>query len=296
MANKVAILTDSTCDLGNNLLKEYNIDFIPLHVNFDNESYDDLVNINLEQLYQKVDEKGKLPTTSCPSQMEIKVFLEKYLNRGYDIVYTGISSEMSSTFHNFKMVSEELEQDRIFLVDSGNFSTGIGLLLLKAAKFRDQGLSAREIAKQLEDIVPRIKVQFVLDRLDYMHKGGRCSSVAYVFSKVLSVKPMIVVREKTMQVGTKFIGSITKAQKGMTKIFLNDFHKIDKEFVFITHTMAYSGAKYIRNLIQDVSGDIEHLYETVAGCVIGSHCGKNTIGILYIMKEEKVKKVENIVL
>lgn len=102
MANKVAILTDSTCDLGNDLLKEYNIDFIPLHVNFDNESYDDLVNINLEQLYQKVDEKGKLPTTSCPSQMEIKVFLEKYLNQGYDIVYTGISSEMSSTFHNFK--------------------------------------------------------------------------------------------------------------------------------------------------------------------------------------------------
>lgn len=294
MANKVAILTDSTCDLGKDLLEKYDIDFIPLHVNFGNETYDDLININLEQLYKKVEESGNLPTTSCPSHMEVESFLKKYLELGYDIVYTGISSQMSATYNVFKLVAEELDQERIFIVDSGNLSTGIGLLLLKAARFRDQGLSAREIAEKLEEIVPRIKVQFVIDRLDYLYKGGRCSSVAYVFSKVLSVKPMIVVREKTMQVGTKFIGSITKAQKGMTKIFLNDFHKIDKEFVFITHTLSFSGAEYIRSLIEDAIPQIDHLYETVAGCVIGSHCGKNTIGILYIMKEENVKKVENI--
>lgn len=294
MINKVAILTDSTCDLGIDLLEKYKIDFIPLHVNFDCETYDDLVNINLEQLYQKVEEKGCLPRTSCPSHTEVEIFLKKYLNQGYDIVYTGISSQMSATYNVFKLVAEELDKDRIFIVDSGNLSTGIGLLLLKAATFREQGFSAREIAKKLEEIVPRIKVQFVIDRLDYLYKGGRCSSVAYAFSKVLSVKPMIVVREKTMQVGTKFIGSITKAQKGMTKIFLNDFNKIDKEFVFITHTLSFSGADYIRSLIKDVIPKIDNLYETVAGCVIGSHCGKNTIGILYIMKEENVKKVENI--
>lgn len=294
MANKVAILTDSTCDLGKELMEKYQIDFIPLHVNFEDETYDDLVNINLEQLYQKVDEKKKLPTTSCPSPMEIKTFLMKYLEQGYDVVYTGISSKMSSTYDTFLMVQKELEQDRVYIVDSGNLSTGIGLLLLKAAKFRDEGFSAKEIAQKLEEIVPRVKVQFVIDRLDYLYKGGRCSSVAYVFSKVLSVKPMIVVREKTMQVGSKFIGSITKAQKGMTKIFLNDFDKIDKEFVFITHTMAYDGAKYIHSLINEAKPQIEHLYETVAGCVIGSHCGKNTIGILYIMKDEMVKKVENV--
>lgn len=294
MANKVAILTDSTCDLGKDLLEKYKIDFIPLHVNFNNETYDDLVNINLEELYQKVEEKGKLPTTSCPSQVEVENFLKKYLDQGYDIVYTGISSEMSATYNVFKLVAEELDNEKIYIVDSGNLSTGIGLLLLKAAKFRDEGFSAKEIAKKLEEIVPRVKVQFVIDRLDYLHKGGRCSSVAYVFSKVLSVKPMIVVREKTMQVGSKFIGSIIKAQKGMTKIFLNDFDKIDKEFVFITHTFAFSGAEYIRSLIKEITPEIEHLYETVAGCVIGSHCGKNTIGILYIMKEENVKKVENI--
>lgn len=294
MSNKVAILTDSTCDLGHELIEKYNIGVIPLHVNFDNESYEDGVQITLEQLYKKVEEKGVLPTTSAASHGEVKAFFKKYLDEGYDIVYTGISSAMSVTFQVMNLVARELAPERIHLVDSGNLSTGIGLLLLKAATFRDQGLSAKEIAEKLEDIVPRVKSQFVIDTLDYLHKGGRCSSVAYVFSKVLKVKPMIVVREKTLQVGAKFIGSITKAQKGMTNLFLKDFDNIDKEFVFITHTLSYDGAENIRNLISGVSDQIENLYETVAGCVIGTHCGKNTIGILYIMKDEIVKKEENI--
>lgn len=201
---------------------------------------------------------------------------------------------MSATYQIACLVKQELAPDRIFVVDSGNLSTGIGLLLLKATKFRDMGYSAMQIANELENIVPRVKAQFVIDTLDYLYKGGRCSTVSYAFSKVLRIKPMIVVREKAMQVGTKFVGSITRAQAGMTKMFLNDFEKIDKEFVFITHTMAYEGAKYIRNMISNVSPQIENLYETVAGCVIGSHCGRNTIGILYIMKDEIVAKVDNI--
>ena len=294
MNNKVVILSDSTCDLGEELLNKYDIHVLPLHVNFDDESYLDGKEIQLEQLYQKVETKQKLPTTSAASYGEMRDFFEKYLNEGYEIVYTGISSQMSVTYNVACTVREDLDEKRIFLVDSGNLSTGIGLILLKAAKFRDQGLSAAEIAKKLNDIVPRVKSQFVIDTLEYLYKGGRCSGVAYVFSKVLKVKPLIVVREKTLQVGAKFVGSIAKAQKGMTNIFLKDFPNIDKEFVFITHTFSYDGAKYIKSLISDVSNQIENLYETVAGCVIGSHCGKNTIGILYIMKDEIVKKQENI--
>ncbi|MCM1514427.1 MAG: DegV family protein [Anaeroplasma bactoclasticum] len=293
--NKVAILSDSTCDLVATLLDAYRIDTIPLHVNFGESSYDDGVNITLEELYHKVEKEGNLPTTSACSYGETKSFFQRYLNDGYDIVYTGISSKMSVTFQVATLVREELDTTRIFVVDSGNLSTGIGLLLLKAARMRDEGLSAREIATQLEEIVPRVKSQFVIDTMDYLYKGGRCTAVQFAFSKVLRVKPMIVVREKTMQVGAKFIGNITKAQRGMTNMFLKDFDKIDKEFVFITHTFAYEGANYIRSLIENVAEKIEHIYETVAGCVIGSHCGKNTIGILYIMKDEMVKKVENVV-
>ena len=269
--NKVAILSDSTCDLSKELLEQYNIDTIPLHVSFDEESYKDGVDITLEELYNKAEKLGKLPKTSAPSQGEMTAFFKKYLDEGYDIVFTGISSKMSATYQIACLVKQELAPNRIFVVDS-----------------------AMQIANELENIVPRVKAQFVIDTLDYLYKGGRCSTVSYAFSKVLRIKPMIVVREKTMQVGTKFVGSITRAQSGMTKMFLNDFEKIDKEFVFITHTMAYEGAKYIRNMISNVRPQIENLYETVAGCVIGSHCGRNTIGILYIMKDQIVAKVDNI--
>ena len=294
MSNKVVVISDSTCDLGEELLKKYDIHCFPLHVLFDDESYDDGVNINLNELYEKTESTGKLPKTSAASHGEIKNYFKQFIDQGYDIVYTGISSAMSATFQVVNIVKNEFPEGRIYVVDSGNLSTGIGLLLLKAAKMRDQGLSAQEIAAELENIVPRVKSQFVIDTLEYLHKGGRCSGVTYIASKLLSIKPMIVVREKTMQVGAKFIGRISKAQKGMTQMFLNDFDKIDKEFVFITHTMSEDGVKNIKNLISPVADQIENIYETVAGCVIGSHCGKNTIGILYIMKEDIVKKEENI--
>lgn len=295
MSNKVVILTDSTCDLGEELLNKYDIKLIPLHVNFGTDSYDDILQIKPKEMFQKIKETGNLPTTSAASLGEMMNFFEKYLKEGYDIVYTGISSQMSVTFQVANLAKEELEADNIYLVDSGNLSTGIGLLLLKAAKFRDQGLSAKEIAEKLEDIVPRVKTQFVIDTLDNLHKGGRCSSVAYVFSKVLRIKPMIVVREKTMQVGAKFVGTISKAQKGMTNIFLKDFENIDKEFVFITHSFAPQGVENIKALISDVSDKIDNLYVTEAGCVIGCHCGENCIGILYIMENEIVKKEENVI-
>lgn len=295
MSNKVVILTDSTCDLSEELLNKYDIKFFPLHVNFGTDSYDDITQIKPKEMFEKINSIGALPTTAAASLGEIINVFKKYLDEGYDIVYTGISSQMSVTFQVANLAKEELEADNIYLVDSGNLSTGIGLLLLKAAKFRDQGFSAKEIAEKLEDIVPRVKTQFVIDTLDNLHKGGRCSSVAYVFSKVLRVKPMIVVREKSMQVGAKFIGSITKAQKGMTNLFLKDFDNIDKEFVFITHSFAEEGVKNIKSLISNVSDQIENLYVTEAGCVIGCHCGENCIGILYIMENEIVKKEENIV-
>ena len=295
MSNKVVIITDSTCDLGEELLNKYDIKFFPLHVNFGTDSYDDITQIKPKEMFEKINSTGTLPTTAAASLGEMMNVFKTYLEQGYDIVYTGISSQMSVNFQVANLAKEELEADNIYLVDSGNLSTGIGLLLLKAAKFRDQGFSAKEIAEKLEEIVPRVKTQFVIDTLDNLHKGGRCSSVAYVFSKVLRVKPMIVVREKSMQVGAKFIGSITKAQKGMTNLFLKDFDNIDKEFVFITHSFAEEGVKNIKSLISNVSDQIENLYVTEAGCVIGCHCGENCVGILYIMENEIVKKEENIV-
>lgn len=286
MSNKVLITSDSTCDLSAELIEKYNVKIIPLHINFGEESYNDNVDINLEKLYKLVDEKNELPKTAAASPGEFYNFFKQYIDEGYDIFYTGIGSKLSISFQNAVMISKEFE-GRVFCVDSANLSTGIGLIVLKACSLRDKGLSAKEIAEEITDIVPRVKAQFVVDTLDYLYKGGRCSGTARFLSSVLSIKPMIVVRHGQMTVGKKFIGSLKKSVYGMTKLFLNDVEHLDPEFVFITHTFASDKAKYIKELIKDVK--IDNLYETIAGCVVGSHCGPNTIGILYILKDQKVE-------
>ena len=151
MSNKVIIITDSTSELGTELSSKYGIISFPLHVVFDGESYDDGININLEKLYEKVEATGTLPKTSAASHGEIMNFFTKYLEEGYDIVYCGISSKLSVTFQVAYLVSQELEEEfgegRIHLVDSQNLSTGIGLLLLKAATLRDMILELKEELK-----------------------------------------------------------------------------------------------------------------------------------------------------
>ena len=286
MNRKVIIASDSTCDLSPELIKEYDVKIIPLYINFENESYKDNLEINLDQLYQKVQEKNEIPKTSAASPKEFHDFFKKFVDDGYDVFYTGIGSELSSTFQTAVIVSEDFD-GHVVCVDSGNLSTGIGLLVLKACTFRDQGMNVNEIAEKVSDIVPRLKVQFVVETLEYLHKGGRCSGTVRFISSILRIKPMIVVREGKMSVGKKFIGSMKKAVVGMVKLFLNDVEHLDPEFVFITHTHAEDKVPQIMELIKDVH--VEHIYDTVAGCVVGSHCGPGTIGILYILKDQKVK-------
>ena len=170
MNRKVIIASDSTCDLSPELIKEYDVKIIPLYINFENESYKDNLEINLDQLYQKVQEKNEMPKTSTVPPKEFHDFFKKFVDEGYDVFYTGIGSELSSTFQTAVIVSEDFD-GHVVCVDSGNLSTGIGLLVLKACTFRDQGMNVNEIAEKVSDIVPRLKVQFVVETLEYLHKG-----------------------------------------------------------------------------------------------------------------------------
>lgn len=289
MNNKVLIASDSTCDLSKELQEKYDVKILPLYITFGEDSYKDNEEINLKELYNQVKVRNELPKTAAIPPKDFHNFFKKYVNEGYDIVFITIGSDLSATFQNARIASEDFE-DHVYCVDSKNLSTGIGLLVLKACTFRDQGLSAKEIVEKVEDIVPHVKSQFVVETLEYLHKGGRCSGTVRFLGSLLSIKPMIVVREGKMTVGKKFFGSMKKAVTGMTKLFLNDLEHLDPEFVFITHTFAFDKADLIRELIKDVK--VENLYETIAGCVIGSHCGTGTIGILYILKDQEVKKEE----
>lgn len=285
--NKVLIFSDSTCDLSKELLEQYNIKIVPLHVNFSDESYLDGVDINTLEVYEKVAEKNEIPKTAAVSPGEFIAFLKPYIDEGYDCFYTGLSSKMSATYQNLVIACEELPENRVFYSDSMNLSTGIGLLLLKACNYRDKGYSAHKIKRLIDELIPHVKVQFVIKTLDYLYKGGRCSSVSKFFGTFLRLKPMIVVRDGKMSVGKKNIGLLRKAVANMTNIFLHDFENIDPEFVFITDS--YNAEGSYQEILADldkhnVLSRIEHVYHTHAGCVIGSHCGDSTIGILYIMK------------
>lgn len=286
MNRKVIIASDSTCDLSDELIKKYDVKIVPLYINFGETSYKDNLEINLNQLYKMVEERNEMPKTSATSPKDLHNFFKKYVDEGYDVFYTGIGSALSSTFQTAVIVSEDFE-GHVSCVDSGNLSTGIGLLVLKACTFRDAGMDLEQITSEIKKIVPRVKAQFVVETLDYLHKGGRCSGTTKFLSSVLRIKPMIVVREGKMTVGKKFIGSMKKSVMGMTKLFLSDVSHLDPEFVFITHTHAEDKVPLIKDMIKDVH--IDNLYDTVAGCVIGSHCGPGTIGILYILKDQEVK-------
>lgn len=286
MNRKVIIASDSTCDLSKELIQKYDVKMIPLHIIFGEESYDDNVNMNLELLYQKVEECGELPKTSAAAPKEFYRFFKQYVDEGYDIFYVGIGANLSSTLQSAMIAADDLD-GHVVCIDGGNLSTGTGLLVLKACTYRDQGYNVHEIAEKITNIVPRVKAQFVVETLDYLHKGGRCSGTTRFIGGLLRIKPMIVVREGKLSVGKKFIGSMKKAITGMVNMFLNDVEHLDPEFVFITHTMAFDKVPFIQDMIKDVH--IDNLFDTVAGSVIGSHCGKGTIGILYILKDQEVK-------
>lgn len=280
----IKIVTDSTNDLDYETLKKYDIEVIPLFVNFSDESFQDGVDITTPQLYEKVKEKNELPKTAAiPIPAFIKVF-QKHVDNGDEVIYTGISKQMSRTFENAILAAREVDESKIFLVDSMSLSTGIGLLLLKACKYRDSGMSANEIKVQLEIDRTKVLSQFVIETMDYLYKGGRCSGMAKIVGTLLKIKPMIAVRDGKMHVAKKPHGKMQVALNIMIDQLKNDLPRLDKSVVIITHSLAFEYCDYIKAKIAEFLPDVPIL-TTVAGCVISSHCGKGTIGILYMVND-----------
>ena len=283
----VRIITDSTNDLTKELLDKMGVTVLPLYVNFGVESYKDGVEINTEKLYEMVKEKNELPKTAAVSVSDFITCFKEIIDNGDEIVFTGISSEMSTTYNNAKMAASELEaEDKIFVVDSRNLSTGIGLLILKAVKDRNKGLSAKEIADNMEKNTKLVLSQFAIEQMDYLHKGGRCSGVAAFAASLLRIKPIIEVRNGKMDVQAKPIGKIKVALDRMFNQLVLDKDRLDTDHILLTHSIAPESAAYLTEKIKAEFPKVD-LIETIAGCVISSHCGPGTIGILYMIKEDK---------
>lgn len=280
---KIKLITDSTCDLSKELIQKFDIEVVPLYVNFKNNSYLDGVNLTVPQMYEMVKDNNELPKTAAPSPGIFEDVFRKYLSQGYEIIFTGIGSKFSATLNSALVAKELINSDHIYLVDSMNLSSGTGLLLLKAGAMIEQGMEVTEIVRRMEEIVPKIRSQFVIKTLDYLYKGGRLNALSAFFGTMLRFKPIIKVRDGVMGVGKKGRGNVNIAINIMVDDMLNEADQIDEDYLMITHSLADTEVEYIRERIKDKLR-IKHIFDTKAGCVISSHCGKGTIGVLYILK------------
>jgi DegV family protein with EDD domain len=271
------ILTDSCADLSQQLISAHHLDAIPLHVlvigkdHLDNE-------LTLSQLFASVDQTGELPKTAAPSVKEFTHFFD----REDPIIYVGLSSQLSATMQNATLASQQLDRDDLILIDSLNLSTGIGLLALKAADLKIEGKSQDEIVQTIESMRSKVRTAFVIDTMDYLHKGGRCTAIQAIFGSMLKIRPIIHVREDgTLGVLDKVRGSRKKALDKLLENFKNDLPNVDLTRVFVTHTGCDDDAAYLVENIKRLS-NAEQVLTTLAGATIASHCGPNTIGVLYI--------------
>ena len=280
MSKPVMITADSTCDLSEELLNRYNVKILPLTILLGEESFLDGAHYTPADMYKRYRADGTLPKTAAPSLQQITEFFTPFLNEGYEIVHLDISSELSSTCNNARIVSSEL--DGVYVVDSRMLSTGVGLLVIEGAECRDKGMSAAEIAQHLTALTEKVDTSFVLDTLEFMWKGGRCSGVAALGANLLKLKPALEMKDGKLGVYKKYRGSINSVYKQYITERLSG-KKVRPGHVFITESgeIEQSVIDELEALVRELI-PVQEIHHTIAGCTVSSHCGPKTLGVLFI--------------
>lgn len=281
---RIRIVADSTCDLSTEIIKTYDITIIPLNIVLDMNSYLDGIEITPQEIYEWSDKQNTTPKTAAPEIGKVIEQLRPMTEAKEDIIFFGISEEMSVTCQVVRMAAAELEYDRIWVINSMNLSTGIGLQVLRAARRSREGISAEVIANEIEKAREKVCASFVVDTLTYLQRGGRCSAVTALLGNTLKLKPMIAVKDGKMGVDKKYRGRQQAVIRSYAKESEAELLQADPSRVFITH----SGIDpIILQETYDYLAGLHHFEEiliTRAGGVISSHCGPNTLGILYYRK------------
>lgn len=279
----VRIVTDSTCDLSADLVKEFGLSVIPLNIIMGDTSYRDGQDITQKELFQWSDANKATPKTSAPDLGLVEEFLKPFMDAGDEVVYLGIGEALSSTAQTIRLAAEDLGYENIHVIDSANLSTGIGLQVLRACDYAKQGMSGAEIVKRIEEARGRVRASFCIDTMTYLHRGGRCGAVAALLGAALMIKPMIAVKDGKMGVAKKYRGKISKVLKEYAKDLEPELRNAETDRVFVTHTASDETAQEIADYVASL-GIFEHVYITRAGCVISSHCGPGTLGVLFYSK------------
>lgn len=281
---EVVITADSTCDLPQRLIEENNITVFPLSILLGENTYRDGVDIFPGDIYSYVEKTGDLPKTSAVTPSQYYSVFSSFTQQGKAVVHIGLSSAISSSFNNSVMAAAELED--VYCVDSKSLCTAMGLLVLKACDFREKGYDAKKIYHRVCAAVPKVSTTFVLNSLEYLHKGGRCSSVAKFSANLLGIKPSITSNsDGSLEVGKKYRGKMDTVYKQYINDCLKDLKKIDSSRIVIANSGGISPdiLSYAKGVVEG-KNKFEQIICADAGCTISSHCGPKTLALFYIKK------------
>ena len=279
---KIKITADSTCDLSPELKARYGITVIPLSVIMDGKVYRDGEDITPEDIFRHVDGGGALCSTAAVNVDSYRALFSQYAPAYEAVIHITIGSGFSACYQNASIAASGFSN--VYVVDSMNLSTGQGHLAIEAAELASQGISALEICSRLNAMRGRVNASFILDRLDYMQKGGRCSAVMALGGKLLRIRPCIAVQDGSMKMVEKYRGKFDKCVEKYVKDFLKDRKDLRLDRIFITHSHADPQAVQLARETIRKYADFAEIHETYAGCTVSCHCGPGTLGILFIAK------------
>lgn len=280
---KIKITSDSTCDLSREQIAAYDVHIMPLAVAMGENNYRDGVDITPEQIYDHVAKGGDLPKTAANNIAEYAEVFGRFAAEYDAVIHLNISSDFSSCYQNACVAAADFEN--VYVVDSRNLSTGHGLLVIRAYELAEEGKSGAEIAEMLRNIAERVDASFILNQLEYLKKGGRCSALTVLGANMLKLKPCIEVKDGKMGVGKKYRGNFEKCLKEYIVDRLSGRDDLELARVFVTHSGI---SKDLVDLAVNTVRELQPFKEicvTQAGCTVSSHCGPDTIGVLYIRKQ-----------
>ena len=282
--NKIKIICDSTCDMSVEKLKELDIDFLPLYVVLHDEYKKDLIDVKWNDVIEWVDKTKELPKTAAINVDTFMETFDKYVSLGYEVIFLSIGSNFSSNYNNARLAATEFD-DKVFVIDSMNLSSAQGLLLLKMVKYKNEGLSAKEIVEKINELIPLTITETALETMKYLHKGGRCSSLKYYIGVVLKIYPVVKITDGVINVHKLGKLLFKKALNIIISDFKNDFDNdnVDSDYIIISTVGNEKGQKYLYEKISEFFPK-EKILLFDAGCVVSTHCGPGTTGFFYIKK------------
>lgn len=278
--SRIKITGDSTIDLSKELMEKYTVDTVPLYINMGDESFRDGVTVTPSDIYAYVAKTGTLPKTAAPSVGDYLEFFSKLKEDCDEIIHFNISSEFSSAHQNALVAAQEI--GGVYPIDSRNLSTGTGLLVLEACEMAQNGMGADEITLEIDRLIPKVEASFIINRLDYLAKGGRCSSLVAMGANVLHLRPMILVKDGKMEVGKKYRGSFDDCMVKYIKDKIGGRDDLRLKRVFITHTACPADTLALAEKTVRECQNFGEILDTDASCTISNHCGESTLGVLFI--------------